>query len=129
MEKEVSAKTYNKALDCFYQTSRMGGSPRLKGESLDNKSAQSKTQASGFWGSPDKPNRVSDQLANVHSKIEKGFMNSIMMKQQKMQRVREHSQRKPDLEALKKASEDESYGAWEKYLLKQKELVHKQKVN
>ena len=49
-DKMNSLKDYNYAQEKqFYATSRMGGSVRVGG-SPDDKSQQSKTQVSGFWG-------------------------------------------------------------------------------
>ena len=68
---------------------------------------------------------VGDELLNVQRKVERGFSNSIMMKQLISQKVRKHSERRPDLDKIKKTKEDQNYGNWEKYLLKQRDLMKK----
>ena len=72
---------------------------------------------------------VGDELLNVEKKMERGFSNSIMMKELIAKRVKENSQRKPDVSEIRKQIEDQNYGNWEKYLLKQKEIMKKMKMS
>lgn len=64
---------------------------------------------------------VNQELYNVNNKIERGMHNSLMARQQKVSRTREFGSTKPDLEEIYKANEDQKFGAWEKYLIKQRD--------
>jgi hypothetical protein len=82
-----SQNDYNKALD-FYHTSRIGGgftSP----DSPEAKSQMSKTQQSFWPGNHSQrvalgSDKVNEELKNYQSKIERGFHNSMMLKQMKV---------------------------------------------
>ena len=54
--------------------------------------------------------------------MERGYLNSVMMKQMKCQRVRECSQKVPEVEFLRKLEADRSYSMWERYLIKHRDL-------
>jgi len=49
---------------------------------------------------------VSTQLRNVNEKMERGFANSVMMRQLKQQRAREGGYKAPDIDGLRKEQED-----------------------
>ena len=51
----------------------------------------------------------------------------MILKQMKIQNIRELSSKKPDLEALQKFNEDKNLTTWEKYLNKQNALLKQQK--
>jgi len=51
----------------------------------------------------------------------------MILKQMKVQSLREMSCKKPDIEALHKHQEDQSFSMWEKYLVRQKEKLRFQK--
>lgn len=70
---------------------------------------------------------VGDELLNVQRKIDRGISNSIMMKELISKRVKQNSQRRPDLDQLRQKNEEQNMGTWEKYLLKQREIMKKQK--
>jgi hypothetical protein len=61
----------------------------------------------------------------VEEKIERGFANSVVMRNKKTERVRENHGKVPDTEFLKKQEEDKKFDTWHKYLLKQKDIVKK----
>jgi hypothetical protein len=50
-----------------------------------------------------------------------------MVIKQKQQRIKEYSSRKADLEQIRKADEDYKFEVWEKYLLRQRDLMKKLK--
>ena len=49
---------------------------------------------------------VAEQLRNVNEKMERGFANSVMMRQLKQQRTRENSYKGPDIDGLRKEQEE-----------------------
>lgn len=49
----------------------------------------------------------------------RGFSNSIMMKQQVMNQIKNKLDKKPDTEELNKQFEEESFQKWSKFLQKQ----------
>ena len=61
------------------------------------------------------------ELNNVQNKLERGMYNSVMWRQQRVAQTRELSSKKPDLESLYKINEEQKFGVWEKYLLKQRD--------
>jgi len=77
---------------------------------------------------------VNTEIKNYQDKMERGFNNSLMLRQMKVQNIRELSQRKPDIEQLRKRNEDQNFEVWSRYLLKvddkrKKLLVNKKKAN
>lgn len=111
------------------------------GDNNDEKSQMSKTQQSGFWGRGGAHqsksvmyagggqyydfHAVGQELQNVQEKIERGFANSVVMRDKKAERVRENLGKVPDTDYLKKQEEDKKFDTWHKYLLKQKDIVKK----
>lgn len=65
---------------------------------------------------------VGFELQNVQDKLSRGFSNSVMMKQLKTQKVKEYASKVPDVEYIRKQEADQSYGTWEKYLVKQRDI-------
>lgn len=65
---------------------------------------------------------VGFELQNVTDKVTRGFSNSVMMKQLVSQKVKEQGAKVPDVEYLRKVEADYSYGNWEKYLIKQRDI-------
>jgi hypothetical protein len=52
-----------------------------------------------------------------------------MQRQLRVQNVREMSERKPDIEHLRSTQEQDNFGVWAKYLMKQQDKMKKQKAN
>ena len=50
-----------------------------------------------------------------------------MMRQMKSQKVKQNTNRVPDIETLKKKEEDKKFAVWETYLLKQRDIQKAQK--
>ena len=87
----------------------------------------SKTQQS-YWGKGT-VDPVTFELQNVEDKLNRGFSNSVMMRQMKSQKVRNITTRAPDVESLRKKEEEKQYAVWETYLLKSRDIVKNQKKN
>lgn len=135
-EREQSEHNFKQALSKFHQTTRFEGKTFLT-ESPDARSQASRTQGN-FFGSrsmfksnlnPMEDKLIEEDLKNFHSKIEKGFFNSISEKQKRVQHLREMSQKKPELEDLYKVKEETQFQVWHDYVLRQTDKQKKIKKN
>lgn len=72
------------------------------------KNAQTKSMVGGLSQLDNK--QIKDQLQSVQDKLERGYYNSVMIRQLKAQKTKEAGAKVPDIEGLRKAQEDKTYG-------------------